>query len=84
MADPREIIEQQHTIIMPQNSVFSLLAQNMTALAWLGVALSGFAAIIFAWERKAEKKDVAKLEKRIRTLEKQVVRVQVLLEAKKR
>ena len=84
MADPREIIEQQHTVIMPQNSVFSLLAQNMSSLAWLAMALGGFAAIIFAWERKAEKKDVAKLEKRIRILEQKLVRVQALQEAKKR
>ncbi len=48
------------------------------------MGLGGFAAIIFAWERKAEKQDVAKLEKRIRILEQKLVRVQALQEAKKR
>ena len=42
-----------------------------------------FATIVLAWERKADKKQLAALEKRVRKLEQQVVRVTVLQERKK-
>jgi uncharacterized iron-regulated membrane protein len=81
--DPHDLIGQQHTVIMPQGSIFSLIAQNMSALAWIGMSLAGFATIVLAWERKADKKQLAALEKRVRKLEQQVVRVTVLQERKK-
>ena len=49
--DPHDLIGQQHTVIMPQGSIFSLIAQNMSALAWIGMSLAGFATIVLAWER---------------------------------
>jgi hypothetical protein len=48
------------------------------------MSLAGFATIVLAWERKADKKQLAALEKRVRKLEQQVVRVTVLQEAKKK
>lgn len=48
------------------------------------MSLAGFATIVLAWERKANKKQVAALEQRVRKLEQQVVRLTALQEVKKK
>jgi len=76
MSDPHyDPIREQHTIMVPapRNDIFTIIRDNAVAFVFLGSVFAGFAGLVIAWERKANKTEVQVLQKRVLKAEKEIV-----------
>ena len=75
MSDPShdtyEPIREQHTIMVPapRNDLWGILRDNTGTLTWIALLFAGFAGLVIAWERKANRTEVQALQKRVLKLE---------------
>jgi len=87
MSDPHyDPIREQHTIMVPapRNDIFTIIRDNAVAFVFLGSVFAGFAGLVIAWERKANKTEVQVLQKRVLKAEKEIVILKTILKHRRR
>lgn len=86
MSDPShdtyEPIREQHTIMVPapRNDLWGILRDNTGTLTWIAMLFIGFAGLVIAWERKANRTEVQALQKRVLQTEKELVILKTTLQ----
>ena len=76
MSDPHyDPIREQHTIMVPapRNDLLGILRDNIPVILFLGTVFAGFAGLVIAWDRKANRVEVQALQKRVLQTEKELV-----------
>jgi len=79
-------IREQHTIMVPapRNDLWGILKDNTGTLTWIALLFCGFAGLVIAWERKANRTEVLRLQSRVLTLEKEMAVMKAVRKAKEK
>lgn len=90
MSDPShdtyEPLREQHTIMVPapRNDLWGILRDNTGTLTWIALLFAGFAGLVIAWERKANRTEVQALQQRVLKAEKEIVILKTILKHRRR